>query len=193
MYPLPPPGVTPLGSLSIVEVWDQYDGPRLFVARNRAGASFIGYWADQDEKSEVWLYVGASARRCEEVRRGSLLRQAFTQPEDDILVEVTLNTATGAFQAWRLMSPAQVSADRLPPEHDRLSLPRQDVEALLRFFVSTEATRGFREFARDPTWQFVDTSAVLSLASFFPSSDEAMVARPPRSAATQPKRQRVRA
>ena len=77
------PEGTLLGTLEIVETFVDYDGPRVFHARNRSGQSFLAEWADQTDEHSFWLYVPVSSLRLSAVRSGGqTLRFAFENPED---------------------------------------------------------------------------------------------------------------
>ena len=58
MFPFP--DESPLGTLHMVEVYDFYDGPRLFSCASETGSLYLGYWADQDERGDAWIYVNVS-------------------------------------------------------------------------------------------------------------------------------------
>lgn len=119
MHPLP--ANTTLGHLRIVEVFDFYDGPRLFSARNSVGTTYVAYWADEVQQEDIWLYVPVSHQRLQSVRSGSVsLREVFLAPEDGTVFEVSTPKNRGAASVKQL-APSEIDSERLPPVDDRLS------------------------------------------------------------------------
>lgn len=89
---LVPANDTVLGLLQISEVFFEYDGPRLFLAQNRAGNLYLANCVDEDEDegTETYLYVSVSSERMNLVRSGYLtLRDAFTHAEDSFVYDIT--------------------------------------------------------------------------------------------------------
>ena len=108
-----PPTTTALGRLRLVDVWDYYDGPRLFVAQNAAGAFYIALWADEDDTTNTWLYVAVSEDRLERVQTGQIsLRAAYLDPEDGKVFEMIVPKGSGDI-ALALVDIAQIAADLL--------------------------------------------------------------------------------
>ncbi|UYH56121.1 hypothetical protein N6L26_06095 [Qipengyuania sp. SS22] len=67
------------GSLAISEVLIDYDGPQLFVAKNAAGAIFLGLHCPPTEKGDTWLFARTSRHRISQVATGKIsLRSAMT-------------------------------------------------------------------------------------------------------------------
>src|SRR5690625_4482267 len=80
-----------LGHLEVEEVFEFYDIPRLFSARNRSGQYFLALSVEEDADEHKFLYVPVSAQRLSYIRTGGLdLRQAFNQPEDGTVVLVKI-------------------------------------------------------------------------------------------------------
>jgi hypothetical protein len=121
MHPLP--DNTVLGRLRLLEVYDYYDGPRLFAAHNETGSLFLGYWADETETGEVWYYVAVSRKRLKFIRSGGIaLRDAFLNAEDGVVTVVTFSKDSAATHA--LLSTA-IPEELLPPKDDRLKMATQ--------------------------------------------------------------------
>lgn len=86
------PQGTCLGNLSFVILYEFTDAPRLFVARNRAGAQYLAYWIGEDATEEddraCWIYVGISPMRKHALEAGEVaVRDAFLWPEDSCVFE----------------------------------------------------------------------------------------------------------
>lgn len=83
---------TVLGPLEISEVFFEYDGPRLFIAKNRSGNLYLVNCVDEDEDedTETYLYVAVSSERMKLIRSGYLsLREAYSNAEDSFVYEIT--------------------------------------------------------------------------------------------------------
>lgn len=113
------PEGTFLGELELTEVFDAYDGPRLFSAKNRIGVLYVAYFVKGDAERETWLYSAVSNVRLRAVRTGEMpIRDAFLKPEEYVtLVELGRDgsTAKVLFEPW--------NPEMLPPASDRLALP----------------------------------------------------------------------
>lgn len=118
-----PPDDTSLGRLRILEVWDEYDGPRLFVAVNASATLFVAFWADQTDDVDTWLYVAVSEARLERVQSGSItLRDAFTTAEDGNVFVVRVPRKERDGQSLvEAVRAAAIDLDLLPPGDDRLA------------------------------------------------------------------------
>lgn len=83
------PTGTALGCLRIVEVYDFFDGPRLFSATSGSGATYLAFWVVEGDDADAWLYVAISVNRLDDVVEGAVsLRDAYTKPEDGVVFEV---------------------------------------------------------------------------------------------------------
>ncbi|ENE7663436.1 hypothetical protein ABNY11_002499 [Enterobacter roggenkampii] len=52
-----------LGDLYIVNIYEEYNGPRIFSLENKTGASFISYWIGDTEDAENWYLIPCSKAR----------------------------------------------------------------------------------------------------------------------------------
>jgi hypothetical protein len=112
-----------LGHLTIVEVFEFYDGPKLFSARNRTGTLYLVFWADQDEEADHWFYVPVSEGRLESVKEGDLsLREAITQPEDGLIYQASVSRQSARAPIVREISPGEIDESCLPPEGDAIEV-----------------------------------------------------------------------
>lgn len=114
------PQGTELGRLRLLEVYDYFDGPRLFAARNLAGTTFLVLWADELEDRDVWFYVPLSAERLASLRDGALpIRDAYIGAEDGFVYSTTVRKSDGDPSVEKVAASA-LPLDCLPPENDRL-------------------------------------------------------------------------
>ncbi|HGE8474251.1 TPA: DUF6575 domain-containing protein, partial [Serratia marcescens] len=49
-----------LGDLRISNIYEEYDGPRLFSVENEVGSTFISYWIGNDEDFDNWFLIPCS-------------------------------------------------------------------------------------------------------------------------------------
>ena len=83
------PSELPFGRLEVDETWLEFDGPRLFIARNRTGQAFLFNAIEEDESSIVYLAVPVSDQRRTMLRSGGVgLRAAFLRPEEGLVFRV---------------------------------------------------------------------------------------------------------
>jgi hypothetical protein len=116
------PEGTELGRLSLDEVFIDYEGPKLFSARNAVGQRYLAVAVDDAEDWVVFLYVPVSPARYLSVRSGLLpLRAAIGEPEETVWV-ARLNFVTGESFA-EARDPAGIPEDWLPDEDAVLGVP----------------------------------------------------------------------
>jgi hypothetical protein len=104
-----------LGILELIETYEFYDRPVLFLCRNAADNLFLVVWAHEDSESEYWLFAPVSKKRLEHVRSGAIdLNDAFALPEDGLLhvVKVPLDKSQGITTST--IEAASVQRDWLP-------------------------------------------------------------------------------
>lgn len=87
------PESTLLGTLTILEIYQFYDVPTLFVCRNQLGQFFLVNWVDEDDEATDWHYLPISLEKLLSVRHGKIdLHTAFAQPENEWVFCVTLQS-----------------------------------------------------------------------------------------------------
>ncbi len=112
--------------LTIVEVFDAYDGPRLFSAHDDAGMLFLALWVDDVEDESIWLYLPLSASRLAELKQRRLdLRSAFLTSETNVVFRVR-ESATHGTRMSETLSGESLSHDELPLPAEYL---RQEAES----------------------------------------------------------------
>jgi hypothetical protein len=112
-----------LGPLGLVEVYEYYDGPRLFACRSAAGQLYLAVWIDEDEATETWLYAALSPQRLEQIRGGAIdLHDAFRYAENGSVYRVVVPGTPGISQVDAIECSA-LAADMLPLPGERLDAP----------------------------------------------------------------------
>jgi len=86
--------ISGLGRLTIYEVYEEFDGPRLFACRSDGGRWFIAFWAGQIEASARWLLAPMTIQRWSKLRIGQIpLRKALTEADGGHVWEVVVSDA----------------------------------------------------------------------------------------------------
>jgi len=86
----PPVESSELGPLEIVDVYLDYDGPRLFSCMDGRGQLFVAVWVVERVASAVWLYAPISRQRLNELEADIVdLRSIFSESESGKVLRVT--------------------------------------------------------------------------------------------------------
>lgn len=118
------PADTYLGHLEMVEVFVFFDGPRVFSCQRTAGQKYLAEWVGEldDNDADEWLYVPVSTDRLTQIRSGGIaLRQAFTDPEDQLFHVITFYN--GQADQVRTVNPASIDDEWLPAPDFFIELP----------------------------------------------------------------------
>jgi hypothetical protein len=113
---------TPLGQLEILEVFLQYDGPRLFSCLNKAKHIYLALWVDDENDIDLWMHVPISNQKLLQVRSSDIsLREAFTESETGYL-HIAKVAFSGAVQEFKLVKAIEVNEEWLPLQNVRLNI-----------------------------------------------------------------------
>jgi superfamily II DNA or RNA helicase len=113
---------TTLGSLKVLEVYEYYDGPRLFASVNGNGSVFLVLWVGFTGKSDEYYVQPMSFHRFRQVRDGEIsLRNAFTRPEGAGLVVLQIDRQSDEARTEHLDSN-QIDESLLPLPGEALKL-----------------------------------------------------------------------
>jgi hypothetical protein len=105
---------TTLGVLEVLEVYVQYNGPRLLACKNQVDKIFLALWVDEEEDSDLWLYMLISPSRLQSIRTGQVsLHDAFSKPELDYFYELVF-TYEDASWSMREVSLDEIDEDCFP-------------------------------------------------------------------------------
>jgi superfamily II DNA or RNA helicase len=113
---------TTLGSLKVLEVYEYYDGPRLFASVNGTGSVFLVLWVGFTGKSDEYYVQPMSFHRFRQVRDGEIsLRNAFIRPERAGLVVLQIDRQSDEARTEHLNSD-QIDESLLPLPGEALNL-----------------------------------------------------------------------
>ena len=104
-----------------LEILSHYDGPRVVLQKDALGKLYIGWWNDEDDERERWVYVGVSESRLRMILDGGIAsRDAIMNPEDGCVIVCDVDF--GDEESVRAVSsdPASVPPSSLPAAGARL-------------------------------------------------------------------------
>ncbi|MDJ0315064.1 DUF6575 domain-containing protein [Arthrobacter sp. H35-D1] len=103
-----------LGELEIVEVFVDYDGPRIFSCRSATEQSYIATWASEGDDHDLWLYAPVSPTRLTAVRSGGVkLRDAFLHAEGFVYLANLPHAGTDGDEV-KTLAKSDILEDWLP-------------------------------------------------------------------------------
>jgi superfamily II DNA or RNA helicase len=115
-------GGTTLGSLKVLEVYEYYDGPRLFTSVNETGSVFLVLWVRSAGTTDEYYVQPMSFHRFREMRDGEIsLRDAFIRAEGAGLVVLQIDRQSEEARIRHLDS-GQIDESLLPLRGEALKL-----------------------------------------------------------------------
>lgn len=113
---------TILGSMKVLEVYEYYDGPRLFASANETGSVFLVLWIRFTGNSDEYYVQPMSLHRFRQVRDGKIsLRDAFVRAEGTGLVVLQIDRETDQART-RHLNIEQIDESLLPLQGETLKL-----------------------------------------------------------------------
>ena len=120
-----------LGKLKHVETYAYYDEPVLYCCKNAAGHLYLVVAAAANEQGEIWIFAGVSDTRLARIRSGAIdLHDAFADPEDGSLLQVTVPYGDNTELQIISVNPDQIPQDMLPMPDERLNLQTETLPRL---------------------------------------------------------------
>lgn len=111
-----------LGELTIIEVFEFFDIPRLFTCKSSTGKIFVAISVEETDKYHFWLYAPLSEERLKQLLTCDLdLLQAYTGTDEGFVYKVTTYPDSGA--SVERISCDKIPAEWLPLEGEKLCLP----------------------------------------------------------------------
>lgn len=95
-----------LGKLRIINIYEDYDGPRLFSAENEIGTTFFVYWTDSTDSADEWYLIPVSKTKLAYFEKGQF----------DILNMLTKQEQATFFKAVIQFNDNKSEVDVLPRE-----------------------------------------------------------------------------
>jgi hypothetical protein len=134
------------GHLELIEVFDYYDGPKLFGCINAVGQRYLGYWVGSDDIGDSYWIIAASKERYEMVRSGGIsLLTALSKPELGYLYRCSVRFNKDRTDIETLL-PDQLPTELLPDPDEALNLSTETLpERFAKADLSHRATATRRE------------------------------------------------
>lgn len=122
-----------LGELALERVVIEYDGPKLFTARDSAGRLYVSIFIDDDEDGEEFLYVPLSDERGAAFLAGVVSgRDVFRASSEYAWL---VNVPFGGQQSFvRRIDAADIHEDWLPADGSRIGLSDDSGDMLTKDF-----------------------------------------------------------
>ena len=113
---------TTLGSLKVLELYEYYDGPRLFASVNESGSVFLVLWIRFTANSDEYYVQPMSFKRFREVRNGDMsLRDAFIRPEGTGLIVLRIDRTSDEARTENI-NTGEIDVSLLPLQGETLKL-----------------------------------------------------------------------
>lgn len=117
---------TKLGKLEVLEIYEFYDIPRLFLCSNQYGHYYLVLSVSETDEDHTWIYAAISKQRLKAVRAGKVdLHNAFKQTEDACVFKVT-TMSTEPDTVTTVMCD-ELSSEWLPNKGPKLDIPKSKV------------------------------------------------------------------
>lgn len=149
-----------LGDLTLVEMYEYYDGPKLFACANPNGSIYLCLWVGIEQDFESYWMVFTSLARFQILRSGGLpLARAFLEPESGVVLACKYVFESNTVEVEYLPS-GKLDRSLLPQPQEVLDLPTETMPIRLselalsqKAFASKREHLGlhlnFRDFKRE--------------------------------------------
>ena len=119
-----------LGIHKVVENYIHNDDPALFSCKDSAGHLYL-VTVSKNDQHKTWLRVEISNERFNLIRSGGIdLRNAFTEAENSILLQIRDPQDGATAPSLKVILPNQIADDMLPLPGERLGLKTDTLPAL---------------------------------------------------------------
>lgn len=175
-----------LGDLSIINIYEEYEGPRIFSLENKTGASFIAYWIGDTDDSENWYLIPCSKARLISFEKKKIdLLKMLSQQEQNNFYKVEHPFDSKAQVIVTPLFSAQINNIKLPKnglyvekiKSASLSLINENLIATHEFIVSKSNRDSKKNVLLDHVSRVCDTFSHLALAFNKKSSIQPLTAR----------------
>ena len=114
-------------ALQILEIYQNFDGPKLYSASGPVGDLWLVVWIDSSDEEDVWLYIPVSKSRLNLIRGGALsLNTAFADAEGGQAYRVVVDNKDGT-NTNSVINTNTISPEFLPKAGIKLNLEAAEV------------------------------------------------------------------
>ena len=120
---------TILGKLEIIEIFEYYDKPLLFVCRNASDSLYLVVLEDEELEYESWLYASMSPIRFQQIRSGGIdLYSAFKNAENGFVFVVKQYLYGDKYPEINIVNVNDLQDEQLPVIGESLDLQTVTIE-----------------------------------------------------------------
>ncbi|MFM6203948.1 DUF6575 domain-containing protein, partial [Planktothrix sp.] len=135
-----------IGTLTIIEIYVEYNGPKLFSCRNEVGQTFLALWVDEEDDYDLWLYIAISIKKLNSIRQGHTdLHQAFLYPENKHIYEIKIPFSDKQDVKFQKIKSDLIDIDCLPLEETFIKIDSNDLETSYSTEIADMALEKSRE------------------------------------------------
>ncbi|HHQ4530944.1 TPA: DUF6575 domain-containing protein, partial [Aeromonas hydrophila] len=107
--------VPALGQLRIVNVYLEFEGPKIFYAENESGSTFFVYWVGDDADYENWYIIPCSKARLIAYEKAKVgLRDMLERQEQDYFCALALPFSTELSLSFEFKHKNKIAEITLP-------------------------------------------------------------------------------
>lgn len=135
-----------IGTLTIIEIYVEYNSPKLFSCRNEVGQTFLALWVDEEDDYDLWLYIAISIKKLNSIRQGHTdLHQAFLYPENKHIYEIKIPFSDKQDVKFQKIKSDLIDIDCLPLEETFIKIDSNDLETSYSTEIADMALEKSRE------------------------------------------------
>lgn len=139
-----------IGTLTIIEIYVEYNGPKLFSCRNEVGQTFLALWVDEEDDYDLWLYIAISIKKLNSIRQGHTdLHQAFLYPENKHIYEIKIPFSDKQDVKFQKIKSDLIDIDCLPLEETFIKIDSNDLETSYSTEIADMALEKSREIVSE--------------------------------------------
>lgn len=103
-----------LGTLSMLNVYEFYEQPRLFSLENEVGSYFVAYWLEETDSYEGWLIIPISRLRLNRLENRDIdIRDLLIKQEQANFFKLDINFEDFS-EKWSVLSKSELEHYKLP-------------------------------------------------------------------------------
>ncbi|WP_042227713.1 DUF6575 domain-containing protein [Paenibacillus popilliae] len=117
----------PIGAVKIINVFEYYDGPKVFACESITGQKYVVNWIDTTSNNDTWFYVPVSGTRYLLILNGRVsLRDCILHSENNMVLEV--QTPKGQYNTVEInyREVGTIVEEELPDPDSYLELEQQE-------------------------------------------------------------------
>ncbi|PLT48054.1 Phage protein [Paenibacillus pasadenensis] len=136
----------PIGAVKIINVFEYFDGPKVFACESITGQKYMVNWIDTNSNSDTWFYVPVSGTRYLLILNGKVsLRDCILHSENKLVLEVRTPKGQDNTVEINYRELSSIVEEELPDPDSFLELDQQAPTLPPREDTTMTATRSGRD------------------------------------------------